>query len=285
MSAKIPVWSWRHAVAKTNVPTLTKALCWAIGNYLSDAGKGCWPSMGALVADTGMCERSITTHLKTAAAAGLLQVRRIRNDKGHLGPYTYHPCFPKTVEFQTDIPPSEGGILEGSDPGAPDAPRESLGALGSEPRRTTCATREVSKEKISKVSSKSALTRGLHTSVNSEGSSRSSRPTVLDEDWELPADWRDETIARHPAHADMIDVEASRFLKFNIDRLTASDDWPAMWARWFDLAVNRAPGTRKARAIRDFDSGASVRETDEPWPVYAARMKREGKWKPTETAR
>ncbi len=111
MSAKkIPVWSWRQAVAKTNVPTLTKALCWGIANYLSDAGKGAWPSLDTLIADTGMSERSITGHLRKAEKAGLLVTHRKRLENGTLGARTFHPRFPKHTVLASEVSGDAGGI-------------------------------------------------------------------------------------------------------------------------------------------------------------------------------
>jgi hypothetical protein len=115
------------------------------------------------------------------------------------------------------------------------------------------------REKVS--SSKKRASRELPTTEYSEFHSRGRR-TTLEDDWELPAEWREASKAKHPHHADIIDREASRFRKFNVDKLTASDDWRALWERWFDLAVNRSPGSQKARAIRDYDPGATVHNTE-----------------------
>jgi len=127
VSAKIPVWSWRQAVAKAKVPTLTKALCWAIANYLSDAGKGAWPSIDKLVSDTGMSPRSISRHLAAARKAKLLTATRPRLSNGTLGAYTkFHPKFPPNMVLVSDISADEGGI------DAPDATT----ACGGQPDAT-----------------------------------------------------------------------------------------------------------------------------------------------------
>lgn len=257
--SKTPVWSWRHAVAKAAVPTLTKALCWAIANYLSDAGKGCWPSMQALVEDSGMCERSITTHLKIASDAGLLHARRFRDKRGHLGPYKYHPGFPNNMELQQIIPASEGGIPapdeDGHDdhePGAPDASRDaSLGALGSKPRRTKCATSNISKEELSK----------RERALASEAS-------LLEATWTLPDEWRAWATKEGPEHAHMIDNEARKFRSHW--RATAKADWEGEWQKWFLRTMERPPvkATSPTAAI---SGGVTLRDTGEPIPLMLAR--------------
>lgn len=144
---KVPVWSWRDAVRKADVPTLTKALCWALANYMSDAGEACWPSMEALQADTGMSERSITTHLGHAKRAQLLDAKRARDARGYLGPYKFHPRFPDNHELPKAIPAKKSGFVLP----APSAPRrETLDASGAEPRRTKCATSNISISELSK---------------------------------------------------------------------------------------------------------------------------------------
>lgn len=268
MSGKIPVWSWRHAIARATVPTLTKALCWAIANYLSDAGKGCWPSMQTLVEDSGMCERSITTHLRIASEAGLLHARRYRDKRGHLGPYKYHPGFPQNMELQSVIPASEGGILapeEGGqddhEPGAPDASRDaSLGASGSKPRRTKCATSNISKEELSK-ERESAL----------EASA-----SPLGADWILPDAWRAWATKESPEHAHMVDGEARKFKAHW--RISVKADWESEWQKWFLRTCERPP--TKAGTVLAASSGHTVRDTSETVPEYTARMIREGKFKP-----
>jgi hypothetical protein len=227
---------------------------------LSDAGKGCWPSIGELVEDTGMCERSITTHLHKAAEAGLLQARRERNPKGHLGPYKFHPCFPKNMEFQQDIPASEGGVAGPGEPGALDAPRDaSLGALGSEPRRTKCATSNISNNKISKRESAPAL-------------------SSLEADWSIPEDWRAWATRESPEHAHMIDGEAKKFKAHW--RNAEKADWEGEWQKWFLRTCERPPSRPPAPAASGPGGGHAVRDTSESLKDYTARMIREGKYKP-----
>lgn len=94
MSAKVPVWSWTDAVAKANVPTLTKCVCWDIARYLSSAGKGWRITVEQIARDTGMSERAVRVHLARAKRAGLLDIIRHHDGRGHRTATEYRPRFP-----------------------------------------------------------------------------------------------------------------------------------------------------------------------------------------------
>ena len=140
----IPVWTWRDAVAKAAVPTYTKALCWALANYMSDAGKACWPALETLAADAGMSERAATLHLKAAVKAGLLAVSRRRKADGTLGSYIFQPRFPDNAELVKASRPNEGGVSV--DPPAPSAPGRKPPARDDTTTRTTCGSRTIHSE-------------------------------------------------------------------------------------------------------------------------------------------
>lgn len=95
MSApQIPVWTWRDAVRQAAVPPLTKLVCYSIANYLADVGQGCFPSIKTLIADTGLSNRSLATHIRTAVDAGLLIVERKTGRDGRYQLTHYLPRFP-----------------------------------------------------------------------------------------------------------------------------------------------------------------------------------------------
>jgi len=98
---RVPVWSWRDAIRKATVPSLTKLVLYTLSTYLSDVGDGCYPSMRTLMADTGLSNKSLATHLQNAADAGMLAIRRTRKSDGTLGRNIYLPRFPDTCRLQT----------------------------------------------------------------------------------------------------------------------------------------------------------------------------------------
>jgi hypothetical protein len=108
VSERVGVWSWQDAIRQANVPPGTKLLCLTISLYVSSVGRGAWPSVDALVADTGMKHRAIAAHLKHAQKAGLLAMSRARRLDGTLGHYTYFPRFPDDAGLPSE--PSSVGV-------------------------------------------------------------------------------------------------------------------------------------------------------------------------------
>jgi hypothetical protein len=90
----IPVWTWRDAIRKSGAPPLTKLICLCIANYVSDVGKGAFPSVRALMADSSMSNRSVSTHIQSAIDAGLLELEREAGKAGRFGRTVYYPRFP-----------------------------------------------------------------------------------------------------------------------------------------------------------------------------------------------
>lgn len=99
--SKIPIWSWRHAIMKTDAAQATKHLCHVIACDLSDTGKFTRLSVAELSDAAGISKRSISRHIAEAEAAGLLKVERVRDDKGHVVGTRYYPKFPVNFELAT----------------------------------------------------------------------------------------------------------------------------------------------------------------------------------------
>jgi len=98
-NGRIPVWSWTDAVARADVPPLTKLVCLNIARYLSSAGKGWRITIEEMMRDTAMAKQSIVTHLKRAVAAGLLIAKRHHDGKGHRTTTEYVPRFPDNAKL------------------------------------------------------------------------------------------------------------------------------------------------------------------------------------------
>ena len=97
--SRIPPWTWRDAIRQADVPPLTKLVCYSIGNYLSDVGAGCFPGIEQLMADSGLSNRSMATHLQNAVDAGLIAIEKRRSlDGRHLRNH-YLPKFPDAAEL------------------------------------------------------------------------------------------------------------------------------------------------------------------------------------------
>lgn len=117
--SKIPVWSWTDAVAKSDVPPLTKLVCLNIARYLSSVGKGWRITVEQMASDTGMGDRAIRIHLGKAKKAGLIAIVRHHDGKGYRTATEYRPRFPDGVVL--DGQPAECALP------APDAGRAICG--------------------------------------------------------------------------------------------------------------------------------------------------------------
>ena len=104
--ARRPVWTWRDAIFKTDVPSSTKLVCLAIAQHLSDAGMICWPSVKTLMQMTGLSNTSIAKHLAAAESAGLVTIERVVGSDGIFAHNVYSPRFP--AGFCLPSSPAEG---------------------------------------------------------------------------------------------------------------------------------------------------------------------------------
>ena len=103
------IWSWRNAIRKSSLPPLAKLCCYVLADYMSDAGKGCFPSIVTLMKDTGLSNTSIARHLRLAVEAGLLVKHRFRDRAGHCAGTNYYPRFPERSDEEPGAEPATLG--------------------------------------------------------------------------------------------------------------------------------------------------------------------------------
>lgn len=114
-----PVWTWRHAIAEADVPSLTKLLCYTVALRLTDCGQYVRISVAEICRLSKMSERSVAGHVQIAAGAGLMSVTRLHNRAGHVIGTDYYPKFPngavldyKPARETLDYPPAESAVRE-----------------------------------------------------------------------------------------------------------------------------------------------------------------------------
>lgn len=73
MRDDVRVWSWRHAVQRSDLPSTTKLVLFNLSVYMNECGDGCYPSIKKQAKDTGLSERAVCEHLKKAVEAGFLR--------------------------------------------------------------------------------------------------------------------------------------------------------------------------------------------------------------------
>lgn len=267
MSTKIPVWTWRDAIRKAAVPPATKLLCYTLSLYMTDVGRGCWPSVKALMADTGMSNTSIATHLQNAVAAELLAVSRSKGNDGRLQHYVYHPRFPTCTELPSGGEEGDGlqvKNLHEDSPGEKSSPGP--GEKNTAVQVKNLHVKNTSKKELS------------NTPVAPKGAKGVAGK--LPDDWLLPDEWRQWAAEDAPKHAGSIGREADKFADHWRSTGRRKLDWAATWRNWWRTACERMPVQRGSiqRGVGvPHVSQSSVRDTSEPMAVYRERMIREGK--------
>jgi hypothetical protein len=103
------IWSWRNAIRKSELPPLAKLCCYVLADYMTDAAKGCFPSIATLMKDTGLSNTSIAKHLRLAIGAGLLVRHRFRDRAGHCAGTNYYPRFPERFDIKREGDPASLG--------------------------------------------------------------------------------------------------------------------------------------------------------------------------------
>ncbi len=103
------IWSWRNAIRKSGLPPLTKLCCYVLADYMTDATKGCFPSIATLMKDTGLSNTSIAKHIRLAIEAGILVRRRFRDRAGHCAGTNYYPRFPEVHDIEPEEMPAHLG--------------------------------------------------------------------------------------------------------------------------------------------------------------------------------
>ena len=89
-----PLFSWRHAICKSELDPSTKLVLFALSFYMNEMGASCFPTQIQLSADTSLSERQIRYSLEKACKTGWLK-RQLHGFKGQRWKnYEYHAAMP-----------------------------------------------------------------------------------------------------------------------------------------------------------------------------------------------
>lgn len=111
------LFSWRHAILESELPSTTRHVLLTLSCHMSDAGDSCFPSTRKLSRETGLSERAVITHLKKAKAAGWLKV----------GLHGFGDRRWRSHEYTVSIP-------QGTEPDSAPFPHEALNEVQHENR-------------------------------------------------------------------------------------------------------------------------------------------------------
>jgi DNA-binding transcriptional ArsR family regulator len=99
------------AIREADLPSGTKATCWAIATYADNKTGKAWPSLRELASATGLSQDTVSKHTIRAEAAGYLHKQRRLNNS----------IVYTITEPQADLRPTPGAV---SPPvAAPEPPR------------------------------------------------------------------------------------------------------------------------------------------------------------------
>tara|TARA_R110002020_G_scaffold471284_1_gene698239 strand:- start:30331 stop:31551 length:1221 start_codon:yes stop_codon:yes gene_type:complete len=123
-NASSRAWSWRHAIAKSGLPPITRLVLHTLGLKMDATGGSCYPPISELVDLTGLDKKTVLKHLDVAEQNGWIEVSQhgFRGQKWKRNEYvarwpgrdlTGAPADTSDDEGGGgDTPPFEGKVVE-----------------------------------------------------------------------------------------------------------------------------------------------------------------------------
>lgn len=107
MSATLsPLFTWRTAIAKSDLPPTVRLVAFALSLYMNELGGSAWPSISTLAADSGLSTRSVMRGVRT-----LEKEKYLTCERQHGVSTRYRASVPTQLDLLR-IPP-EGDSLTG----------------------------------------------------------------------------------------------------------------------------------------------------------------------------
>ncbi len=123
------LFSWRHAILKSDIHSTTKHVLLTLACHMNELGESCFPSINTLAEETSLSERSVRTQIKSAQELGWIKVGlhgfggqkwrsheysigwpKVRNDVPQVGEKGAEPCSegaePNDTNVRNDVPTS-----------------------------------------------------------------------------------------------------------------------------------------------------------------------------------
>lgn len=89
-----PLFSWRHAICKSELDPSTKLVLFTLSFYMNEMGASCFPTQVMLSADTSLSERQVRRAIIKACKQGWLK-RQLHGFKGQKWKnHEYHAAIP-----------------------------------------------------------------------------------------------------------------------------------------------------------------------------------------------
>lgn len=117
----VAVWSWREAIAKSDLEPFTRLVLHTLANHMNKYGEGCFPKVKTIADESGMSERSVLSHIKKAVDAGYLVKKKhgFSGQRNNQNDYAavYPPKYRLKSESDMDVEADAGAALASDDNG------------------------------------------------------------------------------------------------------------------------------------------------------------------------
>ena len=257
-----PIFSWRHAILRSDLPPTTRHVLLTLSCHMNDAGESCFPSIATLVEETGLSNRSVIDHIRSAKEAGWLKVGLHGFGGQKWRSHEYACATPEAGEAPSP------GTEKGGEPASPAQQK------GGEP-----PSKKVVKE-VHSISTRDNTTKDNQeieqaTSSPAQCFDKAVQPIQKKRDpsagTRLPPDWvlsqaLGEWALAEGLTRERIRQEADKFRDYWISKPGAAGrkaDWPATWRNWIRKATTGETGGGGVRSVRGNSLADSL--TDTSW--------------------
>ncbi len=107
-------WTWRHAILKSSLPPTTRHVLLTLSCYMDDVGQSCFPSIELLCESTGLSNRAVIDHLRTAEQSGWIRSSSMGFGDQRWRRKQYKPTWPQGGEAGSP-PPDKKAVKEAHD--------------------------------------------------------------------------------------------------------------------------------------------------------------------------
>lgn len=111
------IWSWRTAVAKSELHAHAKLVLYTLSNYMNEFGEGCYPSVDTIAKEASLTKKTVLKYIDQAIVFGYL----VKKQHGYRGQRwrrnEYEACYPEFAELQKKggvpdtLPDKKGGVF------------------------------------------------------------------------------------------------------------------------------------------------------------------------------
>ncbi len=123
-------WNWRRALIRSDLRSTTKHILLTLSVYVSEAGKGTFPSVRTLASECSLTRKTVQTHLRIGHDLGWIVVYRRHSENGRQTSNDYGLSVPHELRQGGGVSPTpSGGVSVTRGEGVTDDPLTTLRGL------------------------------------------------------------------------------------------------------------------------------------------------------------